>query len=238
MTLTIKHSLLLLVIVISLSNHGEADIGEYIGGYHYQGEYTKRLFIQGGEIGILVGFLACGGFLLLLGCLGYKLWKKHGGGRFEGTVQCHLCLERISDLKWSSGEHRRECDVAFRGKLESFREHHSKKCPLCHQRLRLWPQQGEPFKCFSSGCIHKGRDGPGYQVQRNMGRNQTLICNTGHNRFSCFLCNVNLCLQCVNTTSIEEAPTSPSIFNVSKSKENRALLPPPPSYEQAIKSYP
>merc|ERR1712080_2434 len=112
----------------------------------------------------------------------FWIWKTYGRGRYQGTAQCYLCLERVPQNEWSSGEHRRQCSsTSF--KYEKMMKHPSKKCPLCHQHLRQWPQLEvyllDYFKCYSGECGER-----------------EVINNTGDNRFTCFACDVSFCQQC------------------------------------------
>eukprot|EP00090_Calanus_glacialis_P021502 TRINITY_DN33161_c0_g1_i1.p1 TRINITY_DN33161_c0_g1~~TRINITY_DN33161_c0_g1_i1.p1 ORF type:complete len:276 (-),score=67.10 TRINITY_DN33161_c0_g1_i1:19-846(-) len=104
-----------------------------------------------------------------------------GGG---DTVVCSLCLESVSGDVWSSGEHRSQCASRNTAKLSSFPAHPHLSCTKCNGRLRVWPAQGPKFTCDSpaNSCQsgEKARQSPAQQ-----------------NRFTCYLCDYNLCKQCV-----------------------------------------
>jgi len=183
--------------------------------------------------------------LAILGKLIHWIWKNYGKGRFEGTHECPLCLERVEDRLWTSGEHRRLCSGTLWEKLKTFPQHHNKKCPLCHESLRLWPQQGEPFACYNKECVHRHGDGPVDENQRWYGRkNKRLVENTGGNRYSCYVCNVSYCLECINRVEVDnEEPVKPQrslIKKTSSPSKNKAgsaeekVLLPPPSYEESM----
>jgi len=96
---------------------------------------------------------------------------------------CSLCLESVSVPVWSSGEHRSQCASRNTAKLSSFPAHPHLSCTQCKGRLRVWPAQGPKFTCDSpaSSCQSgEARQSPAQQ-----------------NRFSCYLCDYNLCKLCV-----------------------------------------
>ena len=61
-----------------------------------------------------------------------------------------------------------------------FPEPYNVLCPKCGSRLKQWPSRGPEFYCEGVGCTRVGG-----------------IDNNGSNRFNCFICDYDLCLQCV-----------------------------------------
>lgn len=217
---------------------------------------------SGSYITVLM-LIIVGTILLLIGGFIHWIWKTYGAGRFRGTEQCHLCLERIWNDKWMSGEHRRQCSATLFQKLDKMPQHHSKKCPLCRETVRMWPElgeemnQGDAFKCYNSQCLNVSEESEdGNLIQRMVhdcviGPKLGDIQNNGNNRFCCFLCNVSFCLQCVNAVEANSVNPGevekPSLIKKSSlspppdvenpaSNENKSLLP--PSYQEAMHSKP
>ena len=135
------------------------------------------------------------------------------------------------------------------------------RCPKCRSRLRVWPENhGPPFTCSSSTCPVVGR-------LRSTGANRFEIRETTENhllfRFTCFLCNFDLCESCLtrklgrsllnpepSRTPARETSSScsrgreswcfgPTAANSGPMDPSAPLLPvheePPPSYQEAIK---
>jgi len=103
---------------------------------------------------------------------------------------CSLCLERVSGELWTSGEHRSQCASRNTAKLSTFPAHPSIVCTMCRGKVRVWPDQGPKFVCSSP---------PGTCSQGDMVRQNT----NHHNRFACYLCDYNLCKQCVQRMDLE-----------------------------------
>ena len=133
------------------------------------------------------------------------------------------------------------------------------RCPKCRSRLRVWPENhGPPFTCSSSTCPVVGR-------LRSTGANRFKIRETTENqllfRFTCFLCNFDLCESCLtrklgrsllnpepSRTPARETSSSclrgswcfgPTAANSGPMDPSAPLLPvheePPPSYQEAIR---
>lgn len=103
---------------------------------------------------------------------------------------CSLCLERVSGELWSSGEHRSVCASRNTAKLSTFPSHPSVSCARCKGRLRLWPNQGAMFSCDSpdASCPHE---------------DSARLTASHQNRWSCFLCDYNVCKLCVQMIETE-----------------------------------
>ena len=135
------------------------------------------------------------------------------------------------------------------------------RCPKCRSRLRVWPENhGPPFTCSSSTCPVVGR-------LRSTGANRFEIRETTENhllfRFTCFLCNFDLCESCLtrklgrsllnpepSRTPARETSSScsrgreswcfgPTAANNGPMDPSAPLLPvheeQPPSYQEAIR---
>jgi len=113
---------------------------------------------------------------------------------YEGTIPCYLCLRKVRNSEWDSGEHRRECFFQNQRELLSYPKPYEAYCPECSEKLRLWPAKGYPFYCDECPYPQKER----------------LKRSTGQNRLNCFLCDFDCCVSCsdaerfqkrMNTTS-------------------------------------
>jgi len=99
---------------------------------------------------------------------------------YEGTIPCYLCLNKVRNSEWDSGEHRKRCAFKNQRELLSYPQPYDAYCPNCRDRLRLWPEKGHPFYCDE--CPLDKRD--------------VLKRNTGENRLNCFLCDFDVCVNC------------------------------------------
>ena len=141
-----------------------------------------------GVIGVICGGIVLGGL--------YHLCKKHDvvnsvNGWREGSIPCYLCLSEVRNSQWDSGAHRRSCATSHARQLAVMSRHPTKKCPQCHELLRLWPRQGHPFYCDNN---------------RNCNSGGSIIVNTGINRYNCFSCDIDFCLPCIE----REGPPPPT----------------------------
>lgn len=145
---------------------------------------------------------------------------------YEGSTPCYLCLIRIKNSEWDSGEHRRKCAYRNQRELLSFPTRWDALCPNCNEKLRLWPAYGANWYCDE--CPYGERD----RAKRS----------TGFNRLNCFLCDYDKCVDCADrardrrndhqTSSarardIEAAPPAPAVHMATS----------PPSYDAAVANY-
>jgi len=116
---------------------------------------------------------------------------------YEGTIPCYLCLSKVRNSEWDSGEHRRQCFFQNQRELLSYPKPYEAYCPECSEKLRLWPAKGHPFYCDECPYPQKER----------------LKRSNGQNRLNCFLCDFDCCASCsnaerfqkrLNTTSLQE----------------------------------
>jgi len=116
---------------------------------------------------------------------------------YEGTIPCYLCLNKVRNSEWDSGEHRRQCFFQNQRELLSYPKPYEAYCPECSEKLCLWPAKGHPFYCDECPYPQKER----------------LKRSTGQNRLNCFLCDFDCCASCsnaerfqkrLNTTSLQE----------------------------------
>jgi len=105
---------------------------------------------------------------------------KPDGARFEGTIPCYLCLNKVRNSEWDSGDHRKRCAFKNQRELLNYARPYNAYCPQCREKLRLWPAKGHPFYCDE--C-------PGH-------KRFVLKRSTGHNRLNCFLCDYDVCVSC------------------------------------------
>merc|ERR1711892_1262112 len=114
---------------------------------------------------------------------------RHCYAKFDsrGTTPCYLCGLRVKNRDWENETHRRECKDRNNEELNSFPEPYAISCPHCRGQLKLWPAKGCPFLCDDwapkkgKKCKSKGREIP----------------SRGENRFNCFVCDYDLCEECV-----------------------------------------
>merc|ERR1711915_164682 len=120
-------------------------------------------------------------------------FERQGSSRFlrqfsyEGSIPCYLCLDKVRNSEWDSGEHRRKCAYFNQRELLSFPQPYDAYCPECHERLRLWPAKGHPFYCDE--CPTDRRD--------------VLKRSTGQNRLNCFLCDYDCCVTCSDASRLQ-----------------------------------
>jgi len=115
---------------------------------------------------------------------------------YEGTTPCYLCLEKVRNSEWDSGEHRRRCAFSNQRELLSFPQPYDTYCPDCSERLRLWPAKGHPFYCDE--CVY-GRD--------------VLKSSNGQNRLNCFFCDFDCCVDCSNAGRFQRARSESRMAN-------------------------
>jgi len=108
---------------------------------------------------------------------------------YEGTIPCYLCLNKVKNSDWDSGEHRKRCAFNNQRELLSFPQPYESYCPNCNEKLRLWPAKGHPFYCDE--CPFQERD----KLKRS----------TGHNRLNCFLCDFDCCVNCSTNSKFQKA---------------------------------
>lgn len=99
-------------------------------------------------------------------------------------VKCYLCHEKVKEKHWISGSHRFQCVKKNKTRFESFLEHPDLSCIKCCRKLRLWTDQGTLFVCNSNLASCKS---DGTTKEHSQG-----------NRYSCFYCDFDLCLDCKN----------------------------------------
>merc|ERR1712013_211982 len=86
------------------------------------------------------------------------------------------------------GDPQGECRERNREEYSRFAEPYAISCPHCTSRLKLWPAKGAPFLCddwapsTGKNCRSRGREIP----------------SNGENRLNCFVCDYDLCVDCVN----------------------------------------
>jgi len=105
---------------------------------------------------------------------------KTDGARFEGTIPCYLCLNKVRNSEWDSGDHRKRCAFKNQRELLNYPRPYNAYCPNCSEKLRLWPAKGHPFYCDE--CPGQKR----FVLKRS----------SGHNRLNCFLCDYDICASC------------------------------------------
>jgi len=107
----------------------------------------------------------------------------------EAVIVCYLCLEEISVQAWDKDNHRLACARRNTAQLSIFSTHSSVRCGGCQGKLRVWPDQGPAFYCdsVSPPCKNTGQQLPSY----------------GGNRYNCFLCDYDLCKECVKAKESE-----------------------------------
>ena len=138
-------------------------------------------------------------------------------------VLCQLCDEVIHRKDWYQANHREVCALRYSDWLKTFPILKDKDCPICHGNLKLWPQRGPAiFLC-----------------------DETLqsVTNDGRNRFCCFRCDYNICIQNWNPERLrfyhdndEEKPEESEFLNPKKNvNENHEEFESPPSYEEVIR---
>jgi hypothetical protein len=81
--------------------------------------------------------------------------------------------------------------------------HPTKKCPECDDLLRQWPQKGGPFDCRDVQC--KSDNTTPWNALHFSERSK--IDNTGLNRYNCFGCNIDYCLDCTNREALLDPNT-------------------------------
>lgn len=139
------------------------------------------------------------------------------------NVKCFCCRRMVSEERWTSGEHRRQCAINKKHYIRSL-PYVEILCAYCNRnKLRLWTRGGESFICDISSCSHSGRC-------------QT---NNGANRFSCFQCDYTMCGDCnsnINRYAVRRLP-----LDVFPDREPNDTPPPdydvlesPPSYEDVV----
>ena len=73
-------------------------------------------------------------------CCGSCCWCFYD---FKGsTKECYLCLNRVANRDWDSGDHRRQCASTNSTELDNMPKHPTQRCPKCDSPLRLWPTSG------------------------------------------------------------------------------------------------
>lgn len=116
---------------------------------------------------------------------------------YEGTIPCYLCLNKVRNSDWDSGEHRRRCAFNNQRELLGFPQPYDAYCPNCSERLRLWPAKGHPFYCDE--CPYD---------QRNV-----LKRSTGENRLNCFLCDFDCCVNCSGAERFQRVRPEARLLN-------------------------
>lgn len=101
--------------------------------------------------------------------------------RNDNKVMCYLCRVYVNDSHWNDGSHRKDCATRNRQLIQNWPKINS-KCFRCFKRLIQWPKIGPHFYCDGTYCPLNGAS----------------IKNTGSNRFNCFICDFDLCLNCIN----------------------------------------
>lgn len=108
----------------------------------------------------------------------------------DGPV-CPLCRQEIDfDNSTDLLEHRRQCYEEHEDLVKALPAAKDISCPLCNGPLRQWPANTKhsiKFQCQAG-------DPP---CPATYNKENTLIRETGDNRFSCFLCSYDLCDFCV-----------------------------------------
>jgi len=99
---------------------------------------------------------------------------------YSGTIPCYLCLNKVRNSEWDSGDHRKRCAFKNQRELLGYPQPYDAYCPNCNEQLRLWPAKGHPFYCDE--CPYNERS--------------VLKRSTGHNRLNCFLCDYDCCANC------------------------------------------
>jgi len=128
----------------------------------------------------------------------FKSVERHGNRytrtiSYEGTIPCYLCLRKVRNSEWDSGEHRKHCAFNNQRELLSFPTPYESYCPNCSEKLRLWPAKGHPFYCDE--CPFNERS--------------VLKRSTGHNRLNCFLCDFDCCANCSNKEKFQKVCSEP-----------------------------
>jgi len=110
----------------------------------------------------------------------------------EGTIACNLCLSKVRNSEWDSGEHRRQCFFQNQQELLSYPKPYEAYCPKCSEKLRIWPAKGRPFYCDE--CPYP--------------QNEKLQRSTGQNKLSCFHCDFDCCVSCSNAERFQKRTTT------------------------------
>jgi hypothetical protein len=154
---------------------------------------------------------------------------RYPGGRFEGTIPCYLCLNKVRNSEWDSGDHRKRCAFKHQRELLNFPQPYNSYCPNCREKLRLWPAKGHPFYCDECPVSER----------------TVLKRSSGHNRLNCFLCDFDRCASCA-TAGIQDTavPYNTDISNTEQNKigsehgtslQSDSALPTFPHLESAVR---
>jgi len=109
----------------------------------------------------------------------------------EDAYQCYLCQKIVPESDWKSKKHQRLC-AAKNDELLRDLKTISIKCKQCREPLRLWPKMGSTKWRTTSGA-EEFYCNTGYSCDSH----GKVIINTGINRFTCFQCDIDFCLPCV-----------------------------------------
>jgi len=191
---------LFLAIQVTARGGGRSSGGSYSSSSSYSYRSSSRSYYGGGGGGgdmpvwaiILIVVILV--FVLICICfsmsdtseqVGFKNMERQDSRysrtfHYEGTIPCYLCLKKVKNSEWDSGEHRKYCAFNNQRELLSFPQPYESYCPNCNDKLRLWPAKGHPFYCDE--CPYGERD--------NLKR------STGNNRLNCFLCDFDCCVNC------------------------------------------
>ena len=109
---------------------------------------------------------------------------------------CYLCCEMVNMEDWVKGTHRRRCMEENKETLDMMREQKDLdiKCGKCGGNLRMWShfrkKQLDNNSNFICDVCHEGlTDGAAHKhIERK---------NENNNRFNCFLCDYDVCKECV-----------------------------------------
>lgn len=113
-----------------------------------------------------------------------KYFSNFGSAENIERVVCYLCLEVVTKDQWQDGSHRRQCARRHRQFLQSMAKIDT-KCWICSKRLLQWPLIGSSFYCDGRNCLLFG----------------TSIVNSGNNRFNCYMCDFDLCINCIDNNA-------------------------------------
>eukprot|EP00092_Neocalanus_flemingeri_P000490 GFUD01000520.1.p1 GENE.GFUD01000520.1~~GFUD01000520.1.p1 ORF type:complete len:303 (+),score=25.50 GFUD01000520.1:250-1158(+) len=150
-------------------------------------------------------------------CISVEKTEGRGFNRtlsYKGSIPCYLCLSKVSNSSWDSGEHRKRCAYNNQRELLSYPQPYESFCPNCHERLSLWPAKGHPFYCDQ--CPFDQRS--------------VLKRSTGENRLNCFLCDFDCCVNCANEGKMQRRL---SLENIESGGFRRTLSYKQPNTEQA-----